>query len=133
MKKILWVIVAGSLLLFILGTALAKEPSPPKKNPELVSQGKRLYDQNCMTCHGPKGDGKGQLGAALKPAPSNFTKPLKEWPYTKGELKKLFDAITKGIPNSSMVKWDHLPEQERWALVYFVVDFATPKAPAKKK
>jgi mono/diheme cytochrome c family protein len=132
MKKILWAIVAGSLLLFILGTALAKEPSPPQKTPELVSQGKRLYDQNCVTCHGPKGDGKGQLGAALKPAPTDFTKPLKEWPYTKGELKKVFDAITKGIPNSSMVKWDHLPEQERWALVYFVVDFATPKAPAKK-
>jgi hypothetical protein len=29
-----------------------------------------------------------------------------------------------------MVKWDQLSEQERWALVYFVVEFA---APPKKK
>ena len=25
-----------------------------------------------------------------------------------------------------MVKWDQLSEQERWALVYFVVEFAAP-------
>jgi hypothetical protein len=29
-----------------------------------------------------------------------------------------------------MVKWDHLSEQERWALVYVVTGFA---APPKKK
>jgi high-affinity iron transporter len=133
MGKIVWVIVVVSLLLFLLGTALGKDPAPPKKTPELLTQGKKLYDQNCVTCHGPKGDGKGQLGAVLKPAPSDFTKPLKEWPYTKGDSKKVFDVITKGIPNSPMVKWDQLPEQDRWALVYFVADFASPKAPAKKK
>ena len=133
MGKILWLVIAGSFLLFLSGTPFAKDPSLPKKTPELLTLGKKLYDQNCVTCHGPKGDGKGQLGAALKPAPSDFTKPLKEWPYTKGDSKKVFDVITKGIPNSSMVKWDQLPEQERWALVYYVEGFATPKAPAKKK
>jgi mono/diheme cytochrome c family protein len=133
MGKIVRVIVVVSLVLFLLGTALGKDPAPPKKTPELVSQGKKIYDQNCVTCHGPKGDGKGQLGAALKPAPADFTQPLKEWSDTKGEPKKVFDVITKGIPNSSMVKWDHLPEQERWALVYYVEGFATLKAPAKKK
>ena len=133
MGKILRVVVVVSLLLFLLGTALAEDPSPPKKTPELLSQGKKLYDQNCVTCHGPKGDGKGQLGTALKPVPSDFTKPFHQWAFGKGDLKKVFDVITKGIPNSSMVKWDQLPEQERWALVYSVVEFASPKAPAKKK
>ena len=133
MGKIVWVIVVVSLLLFLLGTALGKDPAPPKKTPELLTQGKKLYDQNCVTCHGPKGDGKGQLGASLKPAPSDFTKPFHQWAFGKGDLKKVFDVITKGIPNSPMVKWDQLPEQDRWALVYFVADFASPKAPAKKK
>jgi hypothetical protein len=32
-----------------------------------------------------------------------------------------------------MVKWDQLSEQERWALVYTVVGFASPKVPPKKK
>ena len=133
MRKILCLLIAGSLLLFLLGTALAKDPSPPKKTPELLSQGKKLYDQNCVTCHGPKGDGKGQLGAALKPAPSDFTKPFPQWAFGKGDLKKVFDVITKGIPNSSMVKWDQLPEQERWALVYVVTGFAPAKAVSTKK
>jgi len=135
MGKILCLLIAGSLLLFILDTADAKDPIPPKKTPELLSQGKKLYEQNCVTCHGPKGDGKGQLGASLKPAPSDFTKPFNQWAFGKGDLKKVFDVITKGIPNSSMVKWDQLPEQERWALVYTVEGFATPAkaAPTKKK
>ncbi len=133
MGKILRVVVVVSLLLFLLGSALGKDPAPPKKTPELLTLGKKLYDQNCVTCHGPKGDGKGQLGASLKPAPSDFTKPFNQWAFGKGDLRKIFDVITKGIPNSSMVKWDHLPEQERWALVYFIVDFASPKTPTKKK
>jgi high-affinity iron transporter len=133
MGKILQVIVAGSLLLFLLGTALAKDPSPPKKTPELLSQGKKLYEQNCVTCHGLKGDGKGQIGAALRPLPSNFTKPFSQWEHGKGDLKKVFDVITKGIPNTSMVKWSQLSEQERWALVYAVVEFAAPRVPTKKK
>jgi hypothetical protein len=38
--------------------------------------------------------------------------------------------MSKGIPNTSMVKWDQLSEQERWALVYYTIEFA---APPKKK
>jgi high-affinity iron transporter len=134
MKRLLSIVVIGSLFLFYsFNAAFGQAPKPPKKTTELLSQGKKLYEQNCTTCHGPKGDGKGQLGGALKPTPTNFTFPLKEWPITKGEMSKIFDVITKGIPNTSMVKWDQLSEQERWALVYAIVEFASPKAPPKKK
>jgi high-affinity iron transporter len=130
MKRLLWVVLLGSFFLFSsLGQSLSQS-APPKKTPELLAQGKKLYEQNCVTCHGPKGDGKGQLGAALKPPPRDFNIPFKQWTHSKGDLKKVFEVITKGIPNTSMVKWDQLSEQERWALVYFVVEFA---APPKKK
>jgi mono/diheme cytochrome c family protein len=132
MKKILCGVMAGSLLLFLLGMAFAKNPTPPKRTPELLAKGKKLYEQNCSICHGPRGDGKGQLGAALKPTPSDFAQPLKQWPNTKGDLQKIFNVISKGIPNSAMVKCDHLSVEERWALVYYVLKFATPKAPPKK-
>jgi len=134
MKRLLWIFIVGCLFsLFSFGPALGQAQKVPKKTPELLTQGKKLYDQNCVTCHGPKGDGKGQLGAALKPAPSDFTKPFHQWAFGKGDLKKVFDVITKGIPNSSMVKWDQLPEQERWALVYVVTGFAPAKAVSTKK
>jgi high-affinity iron transporter len=130
MKRLLWVVLLGSFFLFSsLGQSLSQS-APPKKTPELLAQGKKLYEQNCVTCHGPKGDGKGQLGAALKPPPRDFNIPFKQWTHSKGDLKKVFEVITKGIPNTSMVKWDQLSEQDRWALVYFVVEFAA--LPKKK-
>ena len=122
--------IAVGFLLILFSPGLGFSQTPPKKTPELLSQGKKLFEQNCVTCHGPKGDGKGQLGAALKPPPTDFTQPLKQWPYSKGDLKKVFEAITRGIPNTSMVKWDQFSEKERWALVYIVEGFA---APPKKK
>jgi len=131
-KKLLWVAVLGCFLLFSsLSQTLGDSKAPPKKTSELLAQGKKLYEQNCVTCHGPKGDGKGQLGAALKPPPSDFTQPFKQWPLSKGDLKKVFEVVTRGKPNTSMVKWDQLSEQERWALVYFVGEFAAPST--KKK
>lgn len=134
MKKWLSVVMMGaSLILLSYNFVFCQAPKPPKKTPELLMIGKKLYDQYCMTCHGPKGDGKGQIGAALKPPPNDFTKPLSQWPRGKGDVQKVFDVTTKGIPNSAMVKWDQLPEQERWALTYYVIEFAMSKTPTKKK
>ena len=83
MGKILQVIVAGSLLLFLLGTALAKDPSPPKKTPELLSQGKKLYEQNCVTCHGSKGDGKGQLWGCTQTSADKLYPTVKRMAHHK--------------------------------------------------
>jgi high-affinity iron transporter len=134
MKRLFCIVVIGSFLLFFsCNTVFSQAPKPPKKTPELLNQGKKLYGQNCAVCHGATGDGKGPAGVALKPPPRTFNVPLDQWTYSKGNLKKVFDVITKGIPNTAMVKWDHLSEQERWALVYTVVGFASSKVPPKKK
>ena len=131
MKRLFWVFMLGSFFLFSsLGQSLG-QAALPKKTPELLAQGKKLYEQNCMPCHGPKGDGKGPAGVLLKPPPRDFNVPLNQWTHSKGDLKKVFDVISKGIPNTAMVKWDQLSEQDRWALVYYVTGFAAP--PTKKK
>jgi len=133
MRGLIWVTV---LVFFIFFSSLGQtlgQSAPPKKTPELLAQGKKLYEQNCVTCHGSKGDGKSQLGAALKPPPRDFNIPFKQWTHSKGDLKKVFNVMSKGIPNTSMVKWSQLSEQERWSLVYYVIEFAAPKAPTKKK
>ncbi len=133
MKKLLWTIMAGCIALYVFvsfGQAAQKPAAIPKKTPELLSQGKKNYEQTCAACHGAKGDGKGPAGLALKPPPNDFKKPLREWPITKGDPRKIFEVISKGVPNSSMVGWTQFSEQERWGLVYAVMEFA---APAKKK
>lgn len=123
--------IAGSIFLFA-SLSVAVDPKPPPKNPELLKQGKKIFEQTCAPCHGSKGDGKGPAGAVLKPPPTDFQKPLKEWPNTKGNLGKIFEVISKGIPNSSMVPWTQYSERERWALTYTVVEFAAPAASKAK-
>jgi mono/diheme cytochrome c family protein len=134
MKKLLWVVIAGfPFLLYSFNIVLGQAKKPPQKTPELLDLGKKVYEQNCSPCHGTKGDGKGPAGVVLKPPPNDFNNPLKEWPKTKGDPNKIFEVISKGVPNSAMVKWDQLSEKERWALVYTVLGFAAPKASPKKK
>jgi len=124
-------IVLPLLLVALLGLALA---APPKKTPELLAQGKKTFEETCATCHGSNGDGKGPAGAALKPLPTDFRKPLEEWPNTKGNVQKVFDVISKGIPNSAMIAWTQFSEEQRRAVAYRVVEFASSsKTPAKKK
>ena len=130
-KRWRWAVIVGSFfILSSLGTAQGKDPVPPKKTSDLLKKGKKIFEQTCAPCHGSKGDGKGPAGAVLKPPPTDFTLPLKDWPYTKGNLQKIFEVITKGIPNSSMVPWTQYSEQERWALTYTTMEFAT--RPGKK-
>jgi high-affinity iron transporter len=133
MKRWLSLFVMLSLSLFSSSFAFGQASKPPSKTPELINLGKKLYDQNCASCHGPKGDGKTPLGNALKPPPRDFNIPFNQWPHAKGDLKKVYEVISRGIPNTAMVKWDQLSEQERWGLAYFVVQFSTPKPPSKKK
>lgn len=131
-----WIPILGMGSFFILlftSSIFAQASKPPPKKPELLDQGKKLYDQYCLTCHGARGDGKGPVGSALKPPPRDFNLPLSQWSHAKGDIRKVFEVISKGIPNTSMVKWDHLSEQERWAMTYYVVEFSTPKKPSKKK
>ena len=124
MKRWIWIVMVGAL--FLLATiALAANPAPPKKTPELLKEGKQIFEQVCASCHGSNGDGKGPAGAALKPSPTDFQKPLKEWPNTKGNPQKVFEVISKGIPNSAMIAWTQYSEQQRWALAYTVMGFAT--------
>ena len=128
MKRWMWSAVVGSFFLVALfGIVFAATPKLPKKTPELVNVGKKLYEQNCTPCHGPKGEGKGPLANTLTPHPSDFALPLKDWPNTQGDPEKIFEVLTKGIANSAMVGWPQLSEKERWGLVYRVMDFsATP-------
>ena len=39
---------------------------------ERYSQGKNVYERNCIICHGPKGDGNGEMAPTLSPKPRSF-------------------------------------------------------------
>jgi len=126
-KRWTWIVMA-SFLFLTAPISFGADSKPPKKTPEMLKEGRKIYDQICATCHGSNGDGKGVAGAVLKPPPSDFRNALKEWPNTKGDPRKIFEVISKGIPNSGMVAWTQYTEQQRWALVYTVMEFAARPA-----
>ena len=96
---------------------------PPPKTPDLLSQGKKLFEENCIQCHGENGDGKGWKAAELRKKPRNFTLPFDQWTYSKGDPNKVFEALKKGIPDTPMAMF-HFTDEQRWALVYRVMEFS---------
>ena len=122
---------AGRFSFFFTTIGLAANPTPPKKTPELLKEGKKVFEQVSACCHGSKGDGKGPAGAALTPQSTDFQKPLKEWPHTKGDPQKVFEVISKGIPNSAMIAWTEYSDRQRWALVYTAMAFSSSTAKGK--
>ncbi len=120
----LWAIVIGAYILFSLFWGnLALGQKVPKKTPELLRQGKTIYEKACTYCHGANGDGKGPLSTNLKTPPADFTKPFDQWKNTRGDPQRIFDTISNGVPGTAMAKF-HYSDEERWALAYTVMEFS---------
>jgi glucose/arabinose dehydrogenase len=91
------------------------------KNPlagqgEAVQAGGKLYATSCATCHGPRGEGTGNV-------PSLVSGPTQS--ASDGEL---FWYITKGDLNNGMPSWAGLPEQQRWSIIAYVKTLRNPGA-----
>jgi len=87
-----------------------------------LDEGRQVYNQVCVTCHGEAGDGKGPAGAALNPPPRDFT--TGEFKYG-GTDQDLFDVISNGAAakggSPSMAPWGGVySEKQRWGLVKYI-------------
>ena len=82
-KSLTWVAVG-----LLLGVALLGAPSV-----SMAQDGKQIFVDKCVPCHGEKGDGKGAMSSTFDPKPGNFSDP-KFW---QGDVnKKITESITKG-------------------------------------
>lgn len=63
------------------------------KDPKAIEAGKTIYAQNCLACHGDKGQG------GVGP---NITD---EYWIHGGAAKDLFHTITVGVPEKGMISW----------------------------
>lgn len=89
--------------------------SPLPNSPEIVEQGKALYNGKgaCFNCHGKDGGGNGPLAAQLNPLPRNFQDHGFWSQRTEGEV---FWLIKNGSPGTGIVGYgDQLTDGEIWA------------------
>ncbi|MGE5246634.1 MAG: c-type cytochrome [Betaproteobacteria bacterium] len=117
---------AAALVPTFLDTPVA--PRPPA-TAETVAAGRRLYEANCIQCHGPKGDGNGYGAPFLVPSPRDFTSgQFKFRTTTSGMLPSdadLFRTISRGATGTGMPPWKFLlSDNDRWALVDYVKTFS---------
>lgn len=90
--------------------------NPFDANRNATAEGKEIYEQMCVLCHGISGKGNGEAGLSLEKKPANFL-ALKNIPNeTDGEI---FWKITVGKP--PMSSYDELlTEDQRWKLVNYI-------------
>jgi mono/diheme cytochrome c family protein len=111
-------LLRSALILCAMTTIASADPPAP--TPQLLELGKQSYALNCAACHGEKGDGKGPVAFAIKPPPRNFVSE----PFKAGDtVPQIYTTLTNGLPNTKMVAYKHLPEEQRWALAYVVRAF----------
>ncbi|MBA4276343.1 cytochrome c [Flavobacterium sp.] len=84
-------------------------------NARATAEGKEIYNQMCVLCHGLKGKGNGQAGLSLVKKPANFL-ALKVINQTDGNI---FWKITNG--KAPMASYEELlTDDQRWKLVNYI-------------
>jgi glucose/arabinose dehydrogenase len=82
--------------------------NPDAGQPRAAEIGGQLYATNCASCHGPQGQGTGNIPA------------LKDGKAQAAKDGELFWFITQGSVNNGMPSWASLSEERRWQIVSYV-------------
>ena len=102
-----------------LASTAALAGPPPGKDQATLDKGKAAFTTNCVACHGEKGDGTGPAAVALNPRPRNYATDV----FKQGDkLEDIYKTVTGGVPTTAMVGFNYLPEADRWALAYWVLE-----------
>lgn len=95
-------------------------------SPEQVERGEALYQGDCASCHGERGEGDGPEAASLGAALPDLS--AQEFMAEKS-AQDLFQAISLGVDSNMPAYADKLSEDDRWALTVYLrtLTFAPPE------
>jgi len=78
-------------------------PEPP--------EGMRLFEQNCVQCHGATGMGDGPWAAGMSPAPSDLTRLSADGIFPRARVLSVIDGYDRtGLPGHDMPEFGLLLE-----------------------
>ncbi len=107
---------------------------PPAPSEELIAHGEEVWQQaKCWECHGDTGKGDGEKADGLE---DDLDYPIHPADLTTGQFKSgpsvedIFRTMTTGLSGTPMPSYaDSLPEEDRWALSYYVLALSAFKDP----
>ncbi|HYN44345.1 MAG TPA: cytochrome c [Thermoanaerobaculia bacterium] len=109
----------------------AELKNPLQPTPEVLAHGKFVFENVCITCHGPKGAGDGNVTALFPKPPSLMTQKVRDWP--DGQL---FHRPMRG-QNSMPSHSRQVDQKDSWSVVLWIREMqktepvaAPPAAPA---
>ena len=126
MKKLLLslsAIVIAGVLTFGQDTVqkwMAPARAAAKKNPVVANEtsialGKKIYERQCLACHGPKGTGDGPVAAHLEKRPGNLSNPK----LSEQSDGALFWKVNEG--HKPMPTFKHImSDEERWPVINYI-------------
>ena len=110
----------NSELLATFNIEINKTPITPVS----MGNGKKIYENNCSVCHGPKGHGDGPMASQFDPSPAVLSNPKLTGDANTSAYDN-FEVINVGIANTGMMAWaDVLAENEIWDVTYYLRTFS---------
>jgi mono/diheme cytochrome c family protein len=88
--------------------------NPVERTPGVLAHGKFVYENVCITCHGPKGAGDGAVTALFPKPPSLMTQRVRGWP--DGQL---FHRPMRG-QNSMPSHARQVDARDIWSVIHYI-------------
>lgn len=88
--------------------------NPLDSTPDVIAHGQFVYEHVCITCHGPKGAGDGNVTALFPKPPSLMTQKVRDWP--DGQL---FHRPMRG-QNSMPSHARQVDQRDAWSVIHYI-------------
>ncbi len=110
-------------LLAIIAKSAAWQPSKAESS----SEGKALFESQCIVCHGNEGKGDGRISGLLNRAPANLVDGPFVWsPDTPDRDLKISRIIKFGIPGTDMPGHETLTDPQILSLQKYITGLRSP-------
>jgi mono/diheme cytochrome c family protein len=114
---------------WVVPARAAARKNPITANETSVALGRKIYERQCISCHGPKGQGDGRAAKKLPKRPGDLSS-TKLWEQSDGALLWKLTEGHKPMPTFK----DLMSDEERWPVIIYVRTLAPkPGAPDQPK